>query len=273
MSDTPVARRTSSGERLVLTARDRQLLASVARFRLVSRDQAMALAPFGSLTRANTRLARLVRARLLARKSLPIFPGKGSAQALYYLGLANRTASDDSSDLTLVNQVRRIARWNLQQVTHVIAANQVLVDLLTALRQSLEADLLAFRTEVELRELLVQRELVPDGWIAWRQDGKRFNSFIEVDLHHEGLTAWRKKILGYQDYLTSGLHQELFGFRACRVLVLAKSRRRLANLRTLAQVAGRLCLFAELGTVGPRTIFSRVWLPASGREPVALREA
>src|SRR5437762_2966220 len=58
----------SSDDRLVLTERDRRLLDQVGRFRLVSRDQAMALAPFGSLTRANTRLARLVQARLLARK-------------------------------------------------------------------------------------------------------------------------------------------------------------------------------------------------------------
>jgi hypothetical protein len=70
----------------MLTERDHRLVALVARFRLLSRDQLMALAPFGSLTRANTRLAALVRMRALARKNVPVYPGHGSAQALYHLG-------------------------------------------------------------------------------------------------------------------------------------------------------------------------------------------
>lgn len=273
MSESRIRQQTVSDHQLVLTDRDRQLLGHVARFRLVSRDQAMALAPFGSLTRANTRLARLVERRLLARKAVPIFPGKGSAQALYYLGPASATALSTESVPRLRNQLRQIARWDLRQVAHVLAANQVVVDFLSALRQHPEADLLAFRTEPELRELYVKRALVPDGWIAWRQGGKRFNTFIEVDLHHEGLIAWRKKILGYQDYLGSGLHQEIFGFKACRVLVLAKSRTRLAHLRTLAQVAGRLFLFAELATVNATNVLGSVWLPAAAGDPRALREA
>src|SRR5207244_3591664 len=69
-----------------LTERDRRIADLVYRYRLLSRDQLMKLAPFGSLTRANTRLAALVQAGLLSRKVVPVYPGKGGAQALYFLG-------------------------------------------------------------------------------------------------------------------------------------------------------------------------------------------
>jgi len=174
---------------------------------------------------------------------------------------------------TLTRTVRQIARWDLRQATHVVAANQVLVDLLVALSITPEAELLTFRTEPELRQLLSDRELVPDGWIAWVQHGKRFNSFVEVDLHHEGLTEWRKKILHYQTYLQSSLHQERFHFQACRVLVLAKTRARLDHLRQCAQVAGRLFLFGELGQITAHNILDPVWLPASGQSLCALSDA
>jgi hypothetical protein len=259
-----------SGRRLVLTERDQQLLGHVARFRLVNRDQAMVLAPFGSLTRANTRLAALVHARLLMRKMLPIFPGKGSAQALYHLGPAAVTGQSPEVQR---KQIRQVARWDLRQVVHVVAANEVLISLLAALRQSADSEPLDFRTEPELRGLFVNRALVPDGWIAWRQGGKRFNAFIEVDLHHEGLLAWRRKILGYQEYLASGRHQELLGFKGCRVLVLVKSRTRMTHLRGLAQAAGRLFLFGELDKSGSADVLKAVWLRASGSEAVALEEA
>jgi Replication-relaxation len=258
--------------RMVLTPRDAQLLDYVYRFRLLSRDQAMAVAPFRSLTRANTRLAALVRARFLSRKQLPIYPGHGGAQALYFPGSASPSALT-MDPTTLTRTVRQIARWDLRQTAHVVAANQVLVDLLVALRTKLEAELLTFRTEPELRQMFSDRELVPDGWIAWAEHGKRFNSFVEIDLHHEGLTEWRTKILHYQTYLQSGLHQERFHFQACRVLVLVKTRARLDHLRQCAQVCGRLFLFGELGQVTAQNILDTVWLPASGQSRRALRDA
>jgi hypothetical protein len=249
-----------------------QLLTAVQRFRLLTRDQAMAIAPFQSLTRANTRLAALVRAKLLNRKQLPVYPGRGGAQALYYLGSASGAvvALDPAM---LARTIRQIARWELRQVTHVLAANQVLVAFISALRPMAEAELLAFRTEPELREFFHDRELVPDGWVAWTEQGKRFNVFVEVDLHHEGLTTWRQKILHYQTYLASGVHQERLQFKACRVLVLAKTAARLEHLRQVTRVAGRLCLFAEIEKVVAQNILDAVWLPASGSAPIALRNA
>jgi hypothetical protein len=261
---------TKSG--LVLTSRDVELLTHIRRFRLLTRDQAMAVAPFQSLTRANTRLAALVRVRLLSRKQLPVYPGRGGAQALYSLGPASGAALAIDPAL-LTRTVRQIARWELRHVEHVRAANHVLIALIAAFRKSADAELLAFKTEPELRELFHDRELVPDGWVAWVEQGKRFNAFVEVDLHHEGLTAWRQKILRYQTYVESGVHQERFQFKAFRVLVLAKTAARLEHLRHVAQVAGRLCLFAELDTVTAATILTAVWRPASGSASIALREA
>ncbi len=258
--------------KVALTERDQRLVALLYRFRLLSRDQIMALSGFGSLTRVNTRLAALVLARVLSRKMLPVYPGKGSAQALYFLGSASRSFLD--ADAAVVGcQIRQISRWDLRQVEHVVAANQVLVGAISGLGQTPEARLLAFRTEPELRQVFLDRNLVPDGWIAFEYTGKRFNCFLEIDLHHEGLSEWRRKVLHYVEYAESGLHEERFGFRSFRVLVVAKSTPRLMHLRHISEPAGRMFLFSEISAVNARTMFDVMWLPASGDSRMRLTEA
>ena len=264
---------TQDRTRLVgLTERDRRIADLVYRFRLLSRDQLMKLAPFGSLTRANTRLAALVRAGLLSRKMLPVYPGNGSAQALYFLGRA-ADAILNLDKRSLAQQHRQISRWDVRQVEHVSAANGVLVDFLVSLGRSSTASLVAYQTEPELRQLFLDRSLVPDGWIAWTEQGKRFNCFLEVDLHHEGLSEWRDKVLRYLAYAESGAHEEHFGFRSFRVVVIAKSHARLERVRRVASQAGRLFVFAEMSKVTSENIPGKVWLSASGDGLIALTEA
>jgi Replication-relaxation len=258
-------------DRIALTERDRHLIGLVSRFRLLSRDQLMALAPFRSLTRANTRLASLVRAGLLSRKVLPIYPGKGSAQSLYYLGTQSVNATDALSHAPRA-QVRQIARWDLRQVEHVLAANQVLVDFLTAVQAVVPAVPTSFRSDPELRQIFADSALVPDGWFAWTEVGRRFNCFVEVDLHHEGLREWRSKVLRYLEYAESGLHQDRFGFNAFRVCVIARTSKRLASLRQIAEAAGRLFLFGEARAVTAQQFFNAVWLAARGTAQVRLVE-
>ncbi len=263
--------RTHSG-RTSLTERDRRLIEHVRRFRLMSRDQLMAIAPFGSLTRANTRLATLVGARLLSRKQMPVYPGKGSAQALYFLGRASGAVLKIEHE-TLGTHIRQVSRWDLRQVEHVVAANQALVRAIQAIRGAPAAAIIAFRTEPELRQLFSDRRLVPDGWVAWAELGKRFNYFLEIDLHHEGLQEWREKVLRYLEYAESGVHQERFGFKAFRVLVLAKSAARIKNLRQIGEEAGRMFLFGELGNVDAQAFLNPVWLTAKGETPIKVVEA
>jgi len=257
--------------RLAVTERDRRLIKLVSRFRLLARDQVIILAPFGSLTRANTRLAGCVRAKLLSRKLMPIYVGNGSAQALYFLGIGSGAVLDGETG-SVNQQVRQVSRWDLGEVEHVIAANQVLVDFTAALQHESGAILLSFRTEPELRQVFVNRSFVPDGWVAWTSGGRRFNCFIEVDLHHEGLTVWRKKILEYLEYAESDLHKELFGSRYFRVLVLAKGSTRLEHLRQISVPAGQLFLFGQIGKISHANLFSRVWQRALGEQLVSLTQ-
>src|SRR4051794_15736401 len=119
--------------RLAITERDRRLLELVSRFRLLTRDQVMVLAPFGSLTRANTRLAACLRAKLLSRKLMPTYVGNGSAQALYFLGVGSSDVLDGNA-ASVRQQIRQVSRWDLRQIEHVLAANQVLVDFTAALQ-------------------------------------------------------------------------------------------------------------------------------------------
>ena len=261
----------TGSERIVLTERDRRLLEYVYRFRLLSRDQVMALAQFRSLTRANTRLGALVRAGVLKRKTLPVYPGHGDAQALYYLGRASRLflTLDDS---VISQLVRQVSRWDLSQVEHVRAANQALIALVSCL-DGVNALATSFRTEPELRRRFLDHALVPDAWVEWTFQARRYNCFLEIDLHHEGLHVWREKVLAYLAYAESGLHQEHFGYQAFRVLVLAGSAKRLEGLRHAASAAGRLFLFAETGNLSPEAAISPIWQPTSDSKPIPLMEA
>jgi hypothetical protein len=261
--------KTQSSRRLVLTERDPRVLESVYRHQLLTRDQFMRVGGFNSITRVNTRLAALVAAGMLQRKSMPIHPGRGSAQMLYFLSKAS-AAVLDIDPAAVTQQIRQVSRWDLRQVEHVRTENQILVDLIDALQRTADVALIAFHTEPELRQIFLNRRLVPDGWIAWTAEGKRFNCFTEADLHSEGLTVWRSKILQYLEYAESGQHRELFGFRAFRVLVLAKSRSRLENLRRIAVPAGQLFRFADLAAVNAGNIMAKTWLPASGSTPCNL---
>jgi hypothetical protein len=257
---------------IVLTGRDRRVMELLSRFHLMSRDQIMALAPFGSLTRANTRLAALLGARLLSRKSLPVYPGNGSAQALYFLGKRSGSVLP-IDDERLSRHIRQASRWDLGHVAHVVAANQCVTDALVATARSPEARVDGFRTEPELRQVFSDRRLVPDGWFAWTESGKRFNCFFEIDLHHEGLQEWRTKVLRYVEYAESGIHAERFGFRAFRVCVLAKSTARIENLRRIAETAGAIFLFGEIGRVTAVNFFGTSWLGARGANRLKLSEA
>src|SRR5213080_441218 len=162
--------------RLAVTERDRRLVKLVSRFRLLARDQVIVLAPFGSVTRANTRLAGCVRARLLSRKLMPMYGGNGSAQALYFLGMGS-SAVLDGETASVNQQVRQVSRWDLRQIEHILAANQVLVDFPAEFQHESGA-ILSFRTEPELRQVFFNRSFVPDGWVSWTSGGKRFNCFI-----------------------------------------------------------------------------------------------
>jgi hypothetical protein len=260
---------TKTTHHMLVTSRDRELLEFVYRFRLLSRDQIMALVGFKSLTRANSRLAKLVKAKLLVRKHLPIIPGHGGAQALYHLASSSgRVLTTDPA--TIIAQSRRASRWDVRQVNHVIAANAILVAFISAARSRPGVQVLGFRTEPELRAAFLGRPFVPDGWFAWAQDGRRFNSFIEVDLGHEGQVQWRKKVFDYLAYSESGLHQETFSFRSFRVLVVAATRARLENLRKTSEHAERLFLFAQLDHITADTIFGSAWLPVQGHDRTSL---
>lgn len=233
---------------LALTERDMRMLVLLYRFRLLNRDQLMAIAPFQSLTRANTRLGALVRAGLLSRKPIPIVPGNGSAQAVYSLGPGSSAfLKVDPSEVR--RRARQVRRWDLGQVEHVLAANEVLVRLGEAIRKSQHLSLISFHTETELRQAFSGRALVPDGWIAWHDAGLPVNWFFELDLHHEGLTEWRGKLLRYLNYASSGLHKESFGFDSFAVLVVTKTVKRLQSICRLAEPVADFFRFATIDSV------------------------
>ena len=97
------AKRSGSG--MVLTERDRRVIADVASFQVLTRAQLTLLGHFSSKTRGNATLARLVRHGFLSRRHQPSVAG--TSRALYFAGPAAQVLLNTSAD-THRNSRRRL---------------------------------------------------------------------------------------------------------------------------------------------------------------------
>jgi len=109
--------------------------------------------------------------------------------------------------------------------------------------------------------------VAPDAFFGIQAEKGKYIFFVEVDLGTETLKRFQEKVLAYKQYWKSGKFKEEYGFNHFRVLAVAESETRLANLiQATGKVGGRYMFvfttFAGFHNVG---IFEPIWLaPVSG---------
>jgi len=211
-----------TGKGMVLTGRDREVVAAVADFQVLTRLQFIRLGYFGSKTRANARLASLVRFGYLSRQSLPALAG--TTQALYFVGPRAASLLDKPAELVRQQRTRlkRVAELFLE---HQLRLNDV--RLAFATRSELKTE--SWLTDTTLRER--QLGLIPDAYVEYICAGKSFSAFVELDRGTETLARWQGKTKAYLQVALSGRYQAAFGRRYFRVLVVALTAARLEHLR------------------------------------------
>jgi hypothetical protein len=250
---------------LIMQPRDREFLRELAILRVVDHEQARRVAGFGSTSRANKRLLKLVRAGLLRR----FFLGSGGGRkALYSLSEKGAIAVDVPFRGLRRKQGAVVAMDFF--VEHQLAVNGVLLAARFEKCPSPEvrfAHWLAFHAPFapDLR-------LIPDGYVEFTTPAGAAALFFEVDLGTESQKVWQEKTRQYVMLAVSGAFRRSFGHERFRVLVVANSTRRLESIRkTVAGVTQKIFRFATLDDARTK-FFAPVWMKPVGSEAETLFE-
>lgn len=278
MSRVPRNRRVEEYQRMVLTERDREIVAAVYENRFLRRDQIERLF-FTTTAACNARLVKLYQHRLLDRLYLPV--EIGSSQAVYALdkGGAELLAGKLHVPPSSLGWRRKHNRVEFFFLEHTVGVAELNVAMQVALQKRSDVKLLFFKREGFLQRERVQDPddweetlpVAPDAFFGLEQPQGRSFFFVEVDMGTESLKRIRRKLAAYQEYWRSGAYQERYGFRNFRVLVIAEGADRLANLVSTAAELGakNMFLFALSQNVSVR-VLDRIWFKPNTLDPTTI---
>jgi hypothetical protein len=237
--------------RILVQARDRQLLDAVLKLGAVDRDHAKILGPFGSTTRANARLLSLTQAGLLARTYVGTINGGRRA---VYLPPGRRRASASG----------RASAWAV--VEHQLAVAEIYVAFCRVRLFGERPDWQTFS-----QPLLPGSRLIPDGLLTVHSPAGDLPLFVEADRGTEPVAVWRAKAAKYVELALSGHHQEICGPRNFHVVVTAPDKCRAeAIARTIASVTSKLFWITTAEAVISGAGGAPVWLRPDGSRPNAV---
>lgn len=251
----------------VLTDRDMAIVAAVAEYKLLSRSQIQRLLGFGATTRVNFRLQKLFHNGYLRRYFLPML--KGSSQAIYTLDTAGVPVAAERLGKD-VKDFWRPKTLHPFFLAHQLAVNDVRIAFDLAARTNDDHQLLQYLTEEEAYDRFFfgshWRSLTPDAFLRYRVGRQVLSAFVEVDRATMPNRRFKEKVERYFAYDVSGRYAERYRGQRFRVLIVAPSPTRLANLKQVAtQVAQRHCWFTTLPQIQKQGALAPIWR-AVGRE-------
>ena len=244
---------------IVLQDRDRHLLTELAVLRIVDREAAKVVCGFHSTTRANTRLLALTRAGFLrrfftgsiahGRKAVYTLSPKGTELVNAKLGGIDRPAN------RLVVGDRFIE--------HQSAINGIYLALKHRATPQSNTRLMRWLT---FRQSISEAiKITPDGYFEIAASDTVRAMFLEVDLGTEALSVWQQKTAYYLQLALSGEFPKRFRQPQFRVLVVANTATRLANIRkVVVKTTDKIFWFTTLESINRDGFWSPVWLRPTG---------
>ena len=246
---------------LVLQPRDDRLLRELATLRVIDREQATRVGPFGSTTRANTRLLALTTHGLLTRQAVGTVAG--GHKYLYAL---------TASGARRVDVPYRGTPWTRDALLagsvgleHQLRVNAVYL-LLT--HESIPVPGVRVRHWRNFTHPLSPAvRLIPDGYVELEGPSGTRAFFLEVDRGTESRRTWIGKAREYLRFAVSGAFTTQFGHGQFGVLVIAPSTRRVHSLRAaVAGVTTKLFWFGSFEVLRADTFWTPIWWRPSGTE-------
>jgi hypothetical protein len=217
--------------------------------RVIDREQASVIAPFNSVTRANTRLLALARAKILERAF--IFTITGGRKALYFRP-RERLRS-------------RAAVWPDRGFAHQIGIGDVYLSLKYGSKLGDSVQFVRWQGfETVISE---QIRLIPDGYAVLQVGEVRVPVFVEVDCGTEPLRTWDKKVAAYLELATSGEFERLFGSSRFRVLVTTSGWTRCRNISQLIRrKTGKVFWLTTNSAMRRQGVWADIWARPDGRD-------
>jgi hypothetical protein len=233
--------------------------------RIIDREMTKLVAGFSSTRRANARLLQLTRTGLLrrffvgsiahGRKAVYTLSPKGGELVAAQLGGITRPAG-------------RLVIGDAF-VEHQTSINEIY--LAVKHRPAPQAGT-RLRRWITFRQSISEAiKLTPDGYFELALGDSIRAMFLEVDLGTEALKVWQQKTASYLQLAVSGEFTQRFGQTQFRVLVLASSERRMANIRaTVAKSTDKIFWFTTLEIIHRDGFWSPVWLRPTGGQRLSL---
>ena len=265
-----------------LTDRDVSVILSVYENRFMRRDQIQRLHfPTSSVQATSARLKKLSDHKFLDKLQRPV--AGGAAQAVYALNKRGADVVAMNRDVSRhqVHWKRDNNRVEWFFMEHSLAVSEFKVCLDLALKERSEelyfyqrGDRSLIRRVSDPRGKKKYLVVAPDAFFGVQAEKGKYIFFVEIDLGTETLKRFQEKVIAYKQYWKSRKFKEDYGFNHFRVLTVAESETRLANLiHATGEIGGKYMFvfttFAGLHNVG---IFEPVWLAAVSREGIAIIE-
>ncbi|MHB1056171.1 MAG: replication-relaxation family protein [Thermoleophilia bacterium] len=275
-------RRNNQIAPMQLMARDVSVILSVYENRFLRRDQIQRLHFAGSSIQATSaRLKKLSDHKFLDKLQRAV--AGGASQAVYALDKqgADVVAATLQIDRYKVRWKRDNNRveWLFMDHTLGISEFKVCLDLALA-RRTEEIYFYQRGDKSHLRRISVQGAkkkyfvVAPDAFFGIQTERGKYIFFLEVDMGTETLKRFQEKVIAYKRYWKSGKFKEEYGFNAFRVLTVAESEKRLANLIRATQQAGgqRMFDFATFARIQNAGMFERIWFTPVDGEAISIVE-
>jgi Replication-relaxation len=249
----------------VAQPRDLHLLRELAVMRILDREQAQLAAGFRSITRANTRIPKLVQEGLATR--FYIASEKGGKKSLYSL-----TPKGAALALVPVTGIQRKKNQVLVGdlfIAHQLKINDVYLSLKYRPIPIAGVRLLGWKTFSA--PLSSAARIIPDAYFELTVPDKSVCCFLEVDLGGETAKIWRAKIEYYLRLAVTGEFEQLFQRSQFRVLIITTSAARIHSLRKLAaKYIDKLFWVSTFDSIKRDGFWSPVWFRPTGDQPQSL---
>lgn len=258
-------RRPSANDRLSitckLTERDRLVLRSLDRFRVLTTSQ-IARLHFPSHKRASMRLLDLLAAGVVDRFR-PYREGWGASPWHWVLGrlgaavVAGERGDDPDKTARRWHGERALTYSDSTRLGHVVGINEFHVSLVHQARYDRDADLLDWRTGPEAARWS-EGMATPDAWGMWQEDGRTVEFFVEYDRGTAALRRLAGDLAGYERF------EHDRGVTAWVLFAFTSARREQTARDALAGATVPVATATLPDDAGPQ---DSVWLPLSGPQP------
>ena len=283
----PRLRRCDNPPPMVLTERDRAILAAVHKHRFLTRDHIAALffpsspvarAPF-LVSSCNSRLQKLFHHGYVTRSTRGHTLASATVYALDRRGVqvVAETLGLEPSDVRW-SPKRRSSEFYFRE--HTLAINDLWVAFELAAREHSELEVMRWEMDGPLLWDSILDSDAPRGHLPVRPDafmqlrwGKKVaHFFLEVDRSTMTRRRFVEKIRAYRLYWRSGGFERAYEAASFRVLTSAPTERRRESLRQAAAESGanRMFLFAVHDAIRSGRLFEPIWFGPTGEEAMAL---